>query len=119
MIEYAMGVNGIQPPCEWFTSAEIPTAKNKWVGTNVTGYKNAEYDQACRAATLALPDEPAYAESYLKTENIFSSELPAIPLYYRLRAAAARPDVCKFDLDPSANPMWNIEAFDKGESCQH
>jgi peptide/nickel transport system substrate-binding protein len=114
-----MGVNGVEPPCEWFTTAEIPSAKNSWIGTNVTGYQNAEYDAACHAAALALPDEPAYAESYLRTENLFSSDLPAIPLYYRLRAAAARPDVCRFDLDPSANPMWNIEAFDKGDACQN
>ncbi len=119
LIEYAMGVNGIEPPCEWFTSAEIPTAKNHWIGTNVTGYQNPTYDAACRAATLALPDEAAYSESYLKTEDIFSAELPAIPLYYRLRTAAARPDICQFDLDPSANPMWNIEAFDKDEGCKH
>ena len=83
LIEFAMGVNGIEPPCDWFTSAEIPTADNNWVGTNVSGYKNAELDAACRATTLALPDETAYAESYLKTENIFSSDLPSIPLYYR------------------------------------
>jgi peptide/nickel transport system substrate-binding protein len=119
LIEYAMGVNSIEPPCEWFTSAEIPSAKNSWIGTNVTGYQNTEYDAICRTATLALPDEPAYADSYRQTENIFSTELPAIPLYYRLRVAAARPDICHFDLDPSANPMWNIEAFDKGEACQN
>ncbi len=119
LIEYAMGVNGIEPPCEWFTSEEIPSAGNSWIGTNVTGYKNTEYDAICSAARLALPDEPAYADSYRQTENIFSSDLPAIPLYYRLRVAAARPDVCHFDLDPSANPMWNIEAFDKGGACQN
>jgi len=117
LIEFAMGVNGIEPPCEWFTGAEIPSAYNDWIGTNVTGYKNSQFDAACRSAGLALPDEPAYAESYRETQNIFSAELPAIPLYYRLRVAAARTDVCRFSLDPSANPMWNIEAFDKGEAC--
>ena len=44
--------------------------------------------------------------------------MPAIPLYFRLKVAAARADVCHFDLDPSANPMWNIEAFDMGQGCQ-
>jgi peptide/nickel transport system substrate-binding protein len=117
LIEFAMGVNGIEPPCEWFTSAAIPSAYNDWIGTNVTGYENPQFDAACHSAGLALPDEPAYAESYRETQNIFSAELPAIPLYYRLRVAAARTDVCRFSLDPSANPMWNIEAFDKGEAC--
>ncbi len=119
LIEYAMGVNSIEPPCGWFTSAEIPSASNSWIGTNVTGYKNEEFDAACRAAQLALPDEQAYVDSYRQTQVLFSSELPAIPLYYRLRVAAARPDICHFDLDPSANPLWNIEAISIGEDCQN
>lgn len=119
LIEYAMGVNSIEPPCGWFTSAEIPNASNAWIGTNVTGYKNAQYDAACRAAQLALPGEQTYTDSYRQTEILFSSELPAIPLYYRLRIAAARPDICHFDLDATANPLWNIEAIDMGEACQN
>jgi len=119
LIEYAMGVNGIEPPCGWFTSAEIPSASNSWIGTNVTGYKNEQYDAACRAAQLALPGEQAYADSYRQTQVLFSSELPAIPLYYRVRIAATRPDLCHFDLDPTANPLWNIEAIDVGEACQN
>lgn len=56
---------------------------------------------------------------YTARQALFSTELPAIPLYYRLRVAVARPDVCGFDLDPTANPLWNIEAIDKGEACQN
>jgi len=117
LIEYAMGVNGIEPPCGWFTSAEIPSASNAWIGTNIAGYKNEQYDAACRAAQLALPGEQTYIDSYRRTQIIFASELPAIPLYYRLRVAAARPDLCHFDLDATANPLWNIEAIDVGEAC--
>jgi len=119
LIEYAMGVNGFEPPCGWFTSAEIPSTSNAWIGTNVTGYKNEQYDTACRAAQFALPDEQAYVDSYRQTEVLFSSELPAIPLYYRLRIAAARPGICNFDLDATANPLWNIESIDVGEACQN
>ncbi len=117
LIEYAMGVNGIEPPCGWFTSAEIPSASNSWIGTNITAFKNEEFDAACRNAQLSLPDESTYADSYRQTQVIFSTELPAIPLYYHLRVAAARPDLCHFDLDATANPLWNIEAFDMGEAC--
>ena len=119
LIEYAMGVDSIEPPCGWFTSAEIPSPSNSWIGTNVTGYKNEKYDAACRAAQLALPDEQAYIDSDRQTQVLFSSDLPAIPLYYRLRIAAARPDICHFDLDATANPLWNIEAIDKGEACKN
>ncbi|MBP6209487.1 MAG: hypothetical protein KA473_08595 [Anaerolineales bacterium] len=119
LIQYAMGVNSIEPPCDWFTTDETPTASNSWIGTNVTGYSNEQFDAACRTAQLSLPDEPGYADSYRQTQVLFSTELPAIPLYYRLRVAVARPDVCGFDLDPTANPLWNIEAIDKGEACQN
>ena len=119
LIEYAMGVDGIEPPCGWFTTDEIPTSSNSWIGTNVTAYKNKDFDTACRSAQLSLPDEPSYLESYRQTQVLFSTELPAIPLYYRLRIAAARPDLCHFDLDATANPLWNIEAFDMGEACRN
>ncbi|MDD2921407.1 MAG: ABC transporter substrate-binding protein [Anaerolineales bacterium] len=118
LAEYSMGVNDIQPPCEWFTSQEVPADENSWIGTNLSGYKNEEYDAVCRTAKSALPDEKNYAESYRQTQVIFADELPSIPLFYRLRVAAARPDLCGFDLDPTANPLWNIEAFDVGEACQ-
>ena len=119
LIEYAMGVDSIEPPCGWFTTDEIPTSSNSWIGTNVTAYKNKDFDTACRSAQLSLPDEPSYLESYRQTQVLFSTELPAIPLYYRLRIAAARPDLCHFDLDATANPLWNIEAFDMGEACRN
>ncbi len=119
LIEYAMSVNGIDPPCSWFTSVEIPSASNSWVGTNITGYKNDQYDAACRTAQSALPDEQMYVDSYHQTQMLFASELPAIPLYYRVRVAAARPDLCRFYLDATANPLWNIEAIEIGEACQN
>jgi peptide/nickel transport system substrate-binding protein len=119
LIEYAMGVNGIEPPCGWFTSAEIPSASNGWIGTNVAGYKNEQFDAACRTAQLSLPGEQAYIDSYRTTQNLFASDLPAIPLYYRMRVAAARPGICHFDFDATANPLWNIEAIDSGEACQN
>jgi peptide/nickel transport system substrate-binding protein len=118
LIEYAMATDGIPPPCDWFTSNEIPNAANQWVGTNVTGYKSTGYDAACHNAHLNLPGELGYADAFHEAQTIFAADLPAIPLYYRLKVAAARADVCHFDLDPSANPLWNIEAFDKGAACR-
>ncbi len=118
LVEYALGVNGVEPACGWFTSSEVPTEANSWTGTNVTGYRSPEFDAACRVAKLTLPEEEAYLDAYRNTQVLFSNELPAIPLYYRLRIAAARTDICHFDLDATANPLWNIEAIDKGDSCK-
>ncbi len=118
LIEYAMSTDEVLPPCDWFMSTGIPNGGNRWSGTNITGFKDPQYDAACHGASLALPGEAPYAEAYRQAQDVFAAELPAIPLYYRLKVAAARPDLCHFDLDPSANPMWNIEAFDMGQACQ-
>jgi len=117
MAEYALGVNGIEPACSWFTTAEIPTETNLWSGTNLSGYSNAEYDTACLAAGLAFPGEQDYIDAHRQTQNIISTDLPSIPLYYRLQIAATRPDICNFDFDPTANPLWNIEAIARGDEC--
>jgi peptide/nickel transport system substrate-binding protein len=118
LIEFAMATDALVPPCDWFTSSEIPNQANNWVGTNVTGYQSSAYDTACHNASAALPGETAYKDAFHQVQQIFATDLPAIPLYYRLKVAAARADVCHFDLDATANPLWNVEAFDKGPACK-
>ncbi|NJN79581.1 MAG: hypothetical protein HC797_03425 [Anaerolineales bacterium] len=119
LAEYALGVESVEPACHWFTSAEVPNVENEWAGTNISGFSNEEYDSACRIAQSSLRDEQIYLNAYRQTQIIFSEELPAIPLFYRLQIAAARPDVCGFDLDATANPLRNIEAIGIGETCQN
>jgi len=118
LAEYALSNTSIEPPCEWFASNEIPNAVNHWVGVNVSGYSNPDFGTACSAAQSSLPGEQTYSDSYHQVQSIFASDLPAIPLFFRLSAAAARADLCHFNLDPTANPMWNIEAFDEGQACK-
>jgi peptide/nickel transport system substrate-binding protein len=118
LAEYAIGVNTIEPQCSWFTTAQIPTAANHWVGTNISGYKNATYDAACQQAMQSLPDDPGYT-SHQQAQAIFASELPSIPLYQRLRVAATRPDFCGFKLDSSSTyALADIETFDYGSDCK-
>jgi peptide/nickel transport system substrate-binding protein len=118
LAEYAIGVNVIEPQCSWFTSSQIPTAKNNWVGTNISGYKNTAFDAACNRALLALPEDPSYT-SHQEAQAIFAAELPSIPLYQRLKVAVARFDFCGFALDPfSLYALTGIESFDYGAGCQ-
>lgn len=119
LAQYALGVEGIEPPCAWFESAGIPSEANGWAGSNITGFESAEFDSACRAARSSLREDAAYLANYRRTQIILAEQLPAIPLYSRLRLAASRPDLCGFDLDPTAETLSNIEAFDVGESCQN
>ncbi len=90
-----------------------------WGGWNNPGYSNPEYDAVCEAALQSLPGDPEYEANHRQAQEIFAQELPVVPLYLHLKLAAARPDICNFMMDPTAkSDMWNLEAFDYGESCQ-
>lgn len=118
LAEFAMYSTGIETPCNWYTSSEVPNSDNNWVGTNVSGYSNPAFDLACLASQQSLPDDPEHAEAYAQAQSIFANDLPVIPLYWRVNTAAARTDMCHFSLDPTAHSsLWNIEAFDFGEGC--
>jgi peptide/nickel transport system substrate-binding protein len=119
LVEFAMGTTGIETPCDWYSSSEIPNATNLWVGTNVSGYHNPEFDVACLAAQKTLPGDPAQLEAYALAQSIFARDLPVIPLYWRVAIAAVRPDLCHFSPDPTAtSSLWNVEAFDIGTDCR-
>jgi peptide/nickel transport system substrate-binding protein len=118
LAEFAMGSVGIEPPCEWYTGSEVPNEANRWVGTNVSGYSSPDFDAACSAARQSLPDETAYLEAYAQAQSLFAQDLPVLPLYWRIKVAAARPNVCGFSLDSTASSgMWNIESLDIGDDC--
>ncbi|MCZ2128442.1 MAG: ABC transporter substrate-binding protein [Anaerolineales bacterium] len=119
LAEYALGADGFEPPCDWFASASIPNAENSWQGVNLSGFKNDEYDAACLAGRFALQGNNDYLSAYRRTQNILADQIPAIPLFSRLRIAVVRPDLCGFTLDPTADLLWNVEEFSIGESCQN
>ena len=115
---YAIGVNSLEPQCSWFTTSQIPKEENRWVGTNVSGYQNPQFDTACEKALQALSVDPEYA-FHQEAQAIFASDLPSIPLYLRLKVAATRWDFCGFTLDPSSSSaLAGLETFDYGDGCR-
>jgi peptide/nickel transport system substrate-binding protein len=118
LAQYAIGVNTLEPQCGWFTTDQTPREANSWVGTNVSGFSNSDFDAACEEALQVLPNEPGYT-SHQQAQAFFAFELPSIPLYMRLKVAAARPDLCGFTLDPSSvYALADIESFDYGTECE-
>jgi len=128
---------GFTPLCSLYSSDQVPGHPDRdwipimnpqagrknfpfgWEGSNVVGFYSPEYDAACGATMSALPGQPEYKASYLKVQEIFSDQLPAIPLYLNLRLAATRPDMCGFSLDPTAkSEFWNIEEYGYGPLCK-
>ena len=100
----------LDPPCAYYLSSEIPEG-GYW--HDPSGYDNADYDAACLAGLQALPGTPEYEEYHKQAQIIFSEDIPAIPLFMRLRVAVARPGVLNFAMDPTAqSELWNIETLD-------
>ena len=114
--------NSYQPPCFLYLSSEIPGPypdyARGWGGANASGYQNAEYDAACRAAMNVLPDDPEYRANHLRAQEIFAADLPALPLYMRLKLVAARPDLCGLQVTAgSSSAIWNLESLNYGAAC--
>ncbi|MGB8981906.1 MAG: ABC transporter substrate-binding protein [Anaerolineales bacterium] len=117
LAEYAIGVDSLEPQCSWFLSSQIPMELNRWVGTNVSGYKNPTFDAACQRALQTVSTDPEYS-SHQEAQAVFAADIPSIPLYLRLKVAATRPDFCGFTLDPSSSSaLADIETFDYGLGC--
>jgi peptide/nickel transport system substrate-binding protein len=118
LAQYAW-LTGATPPCDLFLSTKIPSADNNWSGQNVVGFTNPAYDAACTYQQQSVFGEPGYARAVHEAQRIFAEQLPVIPLYMRIKYAAARSDMCGYSLDPtSTSDFWNIEAFNYGEACK-
>lgn len=107
----------IAPDCGLYLTANIPGSPdfgyNGWEGVNVSGWSNEAYDAACGLALSLLPGQEGYAEAHQEAMRLFAAELPAIPLFARMRLAATTPDVLNFRLDPTQpSELWNVYELD-------
>ena len=118
-------LTGAQPACHLYAADNIPGPPEAldeagsplhptgWNGDNNTGWRHADFTAACRAGQQALPGTPAYTENHQAALRIFAQELPVIPLFMRLKLAAARPDLLHFKLDPTeASELYNLWELD-------
>jgi len=111
--------SGTGSPCFLYTARQIPAAGNNWLGANITGWNNPEYDAACQAALDTNPDDAAaYLAANRRVQEIFTAELPVLPLYYSIHVTASRTDLCGFTPDSSArSDFWNLENMVGGTAC--
>ena len=112
----------LQPTCDLFDSAEIPGPypeySQGWGGGNASGFSQAEYDRLCLQTLTSLPDYDIYRTAYEQLQEIFAGELPALPLYQRLKVVAMRPDMCEILIDPAfGSALSTIETLNYGEGC--
>jgi peptide/nickel transport system substrate-binding protein len=108
-----------RPNCLLYASTQIPNGGNHWIGANVAGYSNPDFDAACAQASQARPTDAEYAARSQRVQALFAETLPVIPLYAHLKIAIARPDLCGLELDVTARSIfYQVESLDYGENCQ-
>ena len=66
-------------------SAHIPTEANGWAGQNYPGFRNAEMDELIERIEVEL-DKPTRMKLWKRLQEIYVTELPVIPLYFRAEA---------------------------------
>jgi peptide/nickel transport system substrate-binding protein len=74
--------------CGLYQGWQVPTKGNAWIGTNLGGYQNTGYDQACSDALLSLD-----ANSADDLVELFYDQSPVIPISYRFRVAMTSREI--------------------------
>jgi peptide/nickel transport system substrate-binding protein len=102
--------------CGFYQSWRIPAEDNQWIGTNIAGLVNDNYDKACADASLALPESsPGLITA---AEEVFLSTLPAIPLFGHPDVMVIRRAQCgNFDFSSAEFFFENLDEFTGDASC--
>jgi peptide/nickel transport system substrate-binding protein len=95
-----------------FTSDGIPNESNGWAGQNYPGYKNADMDRLCKAASKEI-DEAKRNQLLNQTVQLFSRDIPAMPLYVRASVAAVKPGLQGFTAIQLSGTYetWNVHRW--------
>jgi len=80
--EYAW-ILDVDPGGSLYDSQYIPSEANNYSGSNYPGYKSSKYDELSRGAANEL-DRTKRAPMFAEMQQIWTDDLPAIPLYTRL-----------------------------------
>ena len=110
-------LTGVEPSCNLYNTVSITGPEEEgfggWGNSNETGWSNPDFDAACSLAQGSLPGTDEYTQGHIDAQIIFSDQVPVIPLFLRLKVAAARPNVLNFGVDPTQNSeLYNIYQFD-------
>ena len=106
-------LSGLTPPCDLFTTAQIPSEATNWQGNNNTGFSNALYDEACQAGEAAIWGSESYQTNHQAALRILADNLPILPLFPYVNVAASRIGVEGVQLNPTqSSELWNLYELD-------
>jgi peptide/nickel transport system substrate-binding protein len=98
--------------CLRYMTDALPGQGN-WGGTNVVGYGNPAFDEACRTALQAV-DPARRAEAQAGAQGLWTADLPSLPLFSYPLIALHAPDVRGVAPDATAGSLlWNVDQWDR------
>lgn len=108
----------VEPNCSLYLSSRTPGPENNWNRSynNNTGFSDEAFDDACTKALASLPGTAEYEQNHKQALRLWSQQVPIIPLFMRLKVAAARPEVLNFVVDSTqSSELWNLYELDMVE----
>lgn len=90
-----------------WSCAAVPTPENGYTGDNFSGWCSRDANRAIRQAVTSLDPEQRRA-AYLLQQQIWTKDLPAVPLFQRLTLVLIMLDVRGPRPDALAPITWNI-----------
>jgi len=102
--------------CELYQSWGIPSVENQWIGTNIAGFSDEVYDNACADASLALPDE--WEALLYEAEIAFIDSLPDVPLLAKASFIIKREYNKNTPTEDLLNLFDTIEVYSISENGQ-
>jgi peptide/nickel transport system substrate-binding protein len=96
------------PPTEQLRAAQIPSAENRWQGSNQTGWSNPEFERLAQAFETSLERRPR-DQAAVAMLKLISDEVPVYPLYYSLSFMAYSAKLLGPTVSVSEETLhWNL-----------
>ncbi|MEI7646013.1 MAG: peptide ABC transporter substrate-binding protein [Chloroflexales bacterium] len=95
---------------ERWSCAGVPKESNGWTGNNFPGWCFFEADKAIRTATTAI-DIRERGAAYLRQQQLFTQELPVLPLFQRVDLTISSPTITGVRPDATAPFTWNLATW--------
>jgi peptide/nickel transport system substrate-binding protein len=94
-----------------WTIKNIPSPENSWQGQNSGGFRHLEMDRIDTLVPRTL-DEKERQSLLAQEQKIWTEELPALPLYFRVDVSATRKDLVNWLVTGTDTPVtWNAERW--------
>ncbi|HUV16405.1 MAG TPA: ABC transporter substrate-binding protein, partial [Pelolinea sp.] len=110
--------------CAGFTSLEIPSDNNDWLGeitggANYYGYANSSYDLECKTYSAAGLDQTGRTASGQAMLRLLADELPFLPLFHYPDAFMINDQICPPNgLDSEYSLFVDIESINDRGTCE-